>query len=236
MKNTLLIIVCALFWFGVQAQKKNANDNPTWFNLEVKGGGGISMFGNNNVWGDGDIGSFNFKFNPAYGVGLGIHIVTGLAVQFEKSWSTISQKYTYNNSLPDRSYDFNSNEWAFFIRNTGEGENGGFIGLGYKASSISGADSMFLFNKKLHFLQVEFGGPLWQNNMFDINLSMRLGYCINDMVSADNYHPGAYTTYPKYSPTHPITAQLLLGLNWHIGYWATSNCKHTGFNFFGPKS
>ncbi|MBI5541090.1 MAG: hypothetical protein HY951_13575 [Bacteroidia bacterium] len=236
MKKAILIIACSLFWFGVQAQKKKSKDNPTWFNLELKGGGGISLLANSNIWGDDKISYFHFKFQPAYGIGLGSHIVKGLAVQFEKSWSTFGQKFSYNNNLPDQNYEFKSNEWAFYVRSTGESDNGGFVGLGYRASSISGTDSISKFRKNLSFIQLEFGGPVWQNNMLDINLNMRIGYCINDMVTAKDYHPGAYTTYPKYTGTHPITAQLLVGLNWHIGYWATSNCKHKGFNFFGPNS
>lgn len=233
MKTTLAIVILSIICVCANAQKKKkSKDNPVWFNLEVKGGIGTSLLSNKNISGDKNINAMNFNFYPAYGIGIGAHIKNFLAVQIEKSWSTFGQKYTYKNELPTRTLVFNSNEIGLFVRKTSE--TGGFIGLGFKVANISKSniDSISVYSKSLNFLHFEIGGPVWQNNMFDINLNIRFGYGLNNMVSVENYNPGAYTVYTKNATTHPITAQLLVGFNWHVGYWAVSNCKHTGFNFF----
>lgn len=227
MKTSISIIIIFALCICAKAQKKKSKDNPVWFNLEIKGGIGTSLLTNKNISNDKNINTMNFNFYPAYGIGIGAHIKNFLAVQIEKSWSSFGQKYTYKNELPSKTLVFNSNELGLFLRKTSE--SGGFVGLGFKVASIGKSDSL---NKNLNFLHFEIGGPVWQNNMFDINLNIRFGYGLNNMVSAQNYNPGAYTVYTKNATTHPITAQFLVGLNWHIGYWATSNCKHTGFLFF----
>jgi len=231
------VLIFLLLFTGVYAQKKKSKskgkENPTWFNLELKGGGGTSLFSNSNISKDKQINSYNFGFNPVFGIGLGCHIIEGLAVQIEKNWNTISQKYTYKNSLPDRTYKFKTGDLGFFVRKTGSG--GGFVGLGFKFANVrqtTNSDSLYFFKNKFSFLHLEFGGPVWQNNMFDINLNIRFGYGMNDIVNSKLYQPGAYQVYPSYKPTSPITLQAMICFNWHVGYWATSNCKHTGFLFF----
>ena len=232
MKALFLFVILSSLWLGSQAQKKGSKDNPVWFNLEVKGGIGTSLLSNKNISGDKNISAMNFNFYPAYGIGIGAHIKNYFAVQIEKSWSSFGQKYTYKNESPARTLVFNSSEMGLFLRKTSEG--GGFVGLGFKVANISksNVDSISVYSKSLNFLNFEIGGPVWQNNMFDINLNIRFGYGLNNMVSAENYNPGAYTVYTKNASTHPITAQFLIGFNWHVGYWATSNCKHKGFVFF----
>jgi len=230
----MLIIELFVFSTSIYAQKKKKKDNPVWFNFELKGGVGTSLLSNKNISGDKNINAMHLNFYPSYGLGIGAHIKSYVAIQIEKSWSTFGQKYTYKNELPTTTYKFNSSDIGFYLRKTSE--SGGYVGLGYKSSNISKTDSIKYFNKNLSFLMFEFGGNLWQNNMFDINVGFRFGYGLNNMVNKADYNPGAYTVYSKNAPTHPITGQILIGLNWHIGYWATSNCKHTGFNFFLPNS
>ncbi len=228
-----LLIICAGFIFGAQAQKKKPKDNPTWFNLEIKGGGGTSLFTNHNISGDKQINMYNFGFYPVFGVGFGSHITNSLAVQIEKNWNTLGQKYTYKNGLPDKTYKLKTSDLGIFVRGTGDG--GGYVGVGFKMSNVSNSsisDSTFFFRRKLNFVHFELGGPLWQNNMFDVNLNIRFGYCINDMVNNKLFEPGAYTVYPSHAGTYPLTLQAMIGFNWHIGYFATSNCKHKGFLLF----
>lgn len=234
MKNIitiLLIISCITSYAQKKKSKLNKKESPTWFYLELKGGGGTSLFSNKNISNDKQIDMYKLGFNPVFGVALGAHIIDGLAFQIEKNWNTISQKYSYKNNLPDRSYSLKTSDLGFFIRGTRE--TGSFVGAGFKMSNITNAtgDSLF-FKPKINFLHFELGGPLWQNNMFDINLNLRFGYCITDIVDNKLFQPGAYTVYPSYSPTHPITVQAMIGFSWHIGYFATSNCKHKGFILF----
>lgn len=233
MKNICLIIALVLLFASTQAQKKKkSKDDPLWFNMELKGGGGTSLLLNKNISGDDQI-KVGQQFNPAYGIGLGVHFTKGFAVQIEKCWSNFGQNYTYKNSLPAQNLSLTASEWGLFIRKTSKGSS--FVGLGFKTSHIgkSSIDSTLQnFNKNLAFINLEFGGPIWLTNIFDINFNLRFGYGLNDIVSNKNYQPGAYKVYPSYKPTGPVTIQLMVGLNWHIGYWATSNCKHTGFLFF----
>jgi hypothetical protein len=232
MKYSFLIIGLVLLFNSTQAQKKKSKDNPTWFNLELKGGGGTSFLFNKNISSDDTIKTGQL-FNPSYGIGLGVHFTKGFAVQIEKCWSNFGQNYTYKNGFPAQNINLTASEWGLFIRKTGEGS--GFVGIGFKASQLSKSsiDSTFgYFNKSLSFINFEFGGPLWLTNIFDININMRIGYGLNDIVSNKNYQPGEYKKYDSYKPTSPLLVQLMIGLNWHIGYFATSNCKHKGFLLF----
>lgn len=236
MKLIGLLIVFTIISSGAFAQKKKSkDDHPFWFNLELKGGGGPSIFSNKNISGDKQINLYNFSFNPVFGIGLGCHITNKLAVQIEKNWNTLGQKYTYDNGLPDRSYKLRTSDLGFFLRGTKE--SGGFVGIGFKMAtinenSLSAADSSCFFNTNLNFFHFEFGGPLWQNNLFDVNLNIRFGYCLNDLVDNKTFQPGEYAVYPSYSATNPITLQAMVCFNWHVGYFATSNCKHKGFILF----
>lgn len=234
MKNIIsVLLILAVFSAQAQRKKKSKDDQPPWFNLELKGGGGTSFFTNKNISSDDQIKSNNFGFNPVFGVGFGCHIIPQLAVQIEKNWSTLSQKYTYKNNLPDRTYKLKTGDFAFLIRKTSL--TGGYVGLGFKMSSVSdftNPDSLNYFNNKFNFLLFDLGGPLYTNNIFDINLNFRFGYGLNDMVNNKDYQPGAYTTYPTYKPTSSVTIQAMLCFNWHIGYFATSQCKNKGFILF----
>jgi hypothetical protein len=232
MRHLLLIFGFIFLFLFTQAQKKKSKDNPMWFNLEVKGGGGTSLLFNKNISGDKQI-KTNPQLYPAYGIGLGTHFTKSFAVQIEKCWSTFGQKYSYSNGLPEQNLILTASEWGIFIRKTSEGS--GFIGLGFKTSHMSKVNidsTLQNFNSNLSFINLEFGGPIWLTNIFDINFNLRFGYGLNDIVSNKNYQPGAYQVYPSYKQTSPVVIQLMVGLNWHVGYWATSNCKHTGFLFF----
>lgn len=233
MKNSFIIIGLILLFVSTQAQKKKSKDNPIWFNLEVKAGGGTSILMNKNISSDDQINHTGLQFYPAYGIGIGTHFTKGFAMQVEKCWTTFGQKYKYKNGLPSQNLKLSTNEWGLFIRRTSE--SGGFAGLGFKMSylSKSSIDSTFNnFKSNLSFINLEFGGPIWLTNIFDININMRIGYCLSDIVCNKDYQPGAYKTYDSYKPTSPLVLQLMVGFNWHVGYWAKSNCKHTGFLFF----
>jgi hypothetical protein len=238
MKRIFIIFVSLVLGTTVFGQKGNSGEkkDPVWFNLEAKGGLGTCMLYNGNILGDDHINIYNFKPYGAFNIGLGVHFTKGFAIQFERDWNNFTQKYTYDlPSYPDYEIKFNTTEWGMYLRGTSEG--GSFVGIGIKLARlhkviINGADSAGMFRQDVPFGLFEAGGPLWSTNIFDINLSVRFGFCILDVVDNGNYQPGAYTTYPSYSRTYPATAQLLIGFNWHIGHFATSNCKHRGFVFF----
>ena len=134
MKKFILIIGILTFCLGIQAQKKKSKDDPLWFNLEIKGGGGTSLLVNKNISGDDQI-KTGQQFNPAYGIGLGAHITKDFAVQIEKCWSNFGQNYTYKNGLPTQNLSLTASEWGLFIRKTGKGS--GFIGLGFKTKKLA---------------------------------------------------------------------------------------------------
>jgi len=232
MKKSFLIIGLIFLFVNTQAQKKKSKGNPIWFNLEVKGGGGTSLLMNKNILNDNQINT-GLQFYPTYGIGLGSHITKDFAVQVEKCWTTFGQKYTYKNGFPKQNLNLTASEWGLFVRKTSE--SSGFIGLGFKTSHVSKASidsTSQSFKSNLAFINLEFGSPIWLTNIFDINLNLRMGYCLNDIVSNKNYQPGAYKIYNSYKPTSPLVLQLMVGFNWHIGYFATSNCKHSGFLLF----
>ena len=234
MKNIVIIVGLLFLFFSSQAQKKKkSKDDPVWFNLEAKAGVGTGLLINKNISSDDQINQNGFQVYPTYGIGLGVHFPKGFGVQVEKSWMTFGQKYTYKNSLPDQNLKLSSDEWGFFIRKSSEGDS--FIGLGIKAAHLNhtSIDSLDQnFKKNFAVLNLEFGGPIWLTNIFDINVNLRFGYGLSDIVSNKNYQPGAYKLYSSYKPTSPLIIQIMIGFNWHVGFWANSNCKHTGFLFF----
>lgn len=233
-------IVFALMFLSISinAQKLTKKDHPVYFSLEAKGGITTALLTNNNVADDEYINYFNPMVSPSFGIGFGTHFTKDITLQIEKNWTEFKQKYIYLNNIPEKIYKFKTGDIGFFVRGTGE--NGGFVGIGFKMAKlakVSVNDSIVqgdYFAESMNFLHFELGGPVWQNNMFDITINFRVGYCITDISKAENYTPGAYLPYPEdsYTGTYPLTVQFFTGFNWNIGYFATSQCKHKGFLFF----
>jgi hypothetical protein len=180
--------------------------------------------------------------NLVYGAGLGIQFTKKIGTQIEVLKSGYSQAFNYKDNITSKnSVKINTTDLVFLIRGTSD--RMGYSGFGIKQSFVSNVtdgnniygDVNSKFNK--HFLSVliDLGFILYHNNIFDINLNLRLGYALTDAGVSSDYQPGQYPAahYSGYKATNPASAQLTFNFNWHMGYFATAKCKQkTGFVFF----
>lgn len=238
MKHFFLLLI-VLFSSLIYAQKKD----PIWFNLEPKIGIATTLLLNNNISNDKNIEPINLNTYLVFGAGLGIQFTKKVSTQIEVLKTDYGQSYNYENNVsPKNNVKLNATDLVFIVRGTSE--KMAYSGIGIKQSFVSNVtdgalgDKTSEFNK--HFLSVvlDLGFILYHNNIFDINLNIRLGYALSDAGKNNSntfYQPGQYpaNAYSSYKATNPASAQLTFNFNWHMGYFATSQCKQRkGFVFF----
>lgn len=228
----LLVLLCN----EIQAQKKD----PIWFNLEPKAGISATMLLNNNISNDKNIKPVPLNTFLVFGAGLGIQFTRKFSTQIELLKTDYGQAFKYSNNVPDNNVvKINATDLVFVFRGTNEGM--GYSGLGLKQSYVSNVSDGIMgdvsgsFNKSFISVILDLGIILYHNNIFDINLNLRFGYAISDAGKNTGYQPGGYpaSAYGSYKPTNPASAQITFNFNWHMGYFATAQCKQKkGFVFF----
>lgn len=235
----LLFLLILLNCFVVNAQKKD----PIWFNLEPKIGIAATWLINNNTYNDQNIKPINMNLSLVFGAGLGIQFTKKFCTQIEVLKASYRQSYNYENSVsPKNNVKINTTDLVFVARGTSEKMS--YAGLGFKQSFVSNVADVAVgnktadFNKNFTSILLDLGSILFHNNIFDINLNIRLGYALSDAgknSSIPFYQPGRYATavYDSYKATNPASVQITLNFNWHVGYFATAKCKQKkGFVFF----
>lgn len=244
MKRGLSVLLILLVCFSLANAQSKKKKNPTWFYLEAGGGYGIGMFTNKNASNDALIDADFLNPCTSYGIKVGTNFPFNFGVAYEIGKSNYSQGYTVTNNFDsishvDKRINISTLDMSFLVR--GVTESGSYIEIGPQFSKVvnqpAAFDSYNQFNERFTNLVFGFGGAVYYSQNVDINVGLRITYCMSDLMVNGHYpYAGSdYTVghYSSYTPTKPFTAVLKVSLNWHIGYFQTAKCDgHTEFLMF----
>lgn len=226
-----------------------AQRNKAWFELGVKGGGGISVLVNKNVWDDKKTAAPSMSGCFSYGAKLAINMNESHQLAFESMWGSRSQKYEFliDKVTYDKKLTLGVNDLGVFYRYNGS--NGGYVELGGQYTMITKANETTSSGNseiKRYFTNytsaaLGFGGNLIQAGSLTWTMGVRFSYSFTDAISEEGGANSSYSyplndaivrkSYPTYKATKPITAQFLTELNFDIGYLSKSNCKRGRISF-----
>ncbi len=243
MRNLLLSILFLCVCQMAQAQ--------SFFEIGLKGGGGTSMFINENTLQDNRI-SKTPSYAFSYGFKAGFDFSAEYAIIGEYMWDQANQNNTYKNASDaevKRNIQINSVNIPILFRYNSD--NGSYLEvgprLGFRKTVLeSGTASMDVtskFEEKTYGAVFGFGSILFATDNIYSTIGIRFDTGLTDLISnaggkgTTKYYPidspDFSTTYQKYAVTFPISVQLMLELNWDLGYFARSKCKkRAGFIMF----
>ena len=236
-KQILLLFICIISYISIGfAQKKT----PAWFNLAIRGGYGNCILINNNILDDSNIDIDYLSPSYLFAGRIGINFEQGFSIVVEVMSSSFGQKYyilsdssNYTKKLTIKSFDK-----LLLLR--AQGETGGYFEVGPKFSEITWVaetntiptdktNTIENFSKNHFSLVLGIGGGIVYHQNFDINMGIRISYAITNIMADGDYpiNDGIYDTsgYSSYSTTNPLTAQIILEFNWHVGYFTTAKCS-----------
>jgi hypothetical protein len=245
MKKISLVLFTVLMVFHFA----KAQRSKTWLELGLKGGGGISVLVNKNVWDDKKTAAPSLSPCFSYGGKLALNFNESHQLAFEGIWGTRSQQYEFlfDKVTYDKLIKLNVNDLAMFYRFNSS--NGGFVELGGQYTMIkkatettdNGSNEITNYFTNYTSAALGFGGNLIQSGSLTWTIGVRFSYSFTDAISADGGANEDYTyplndavmrkAYPSYKATKPITAQLMTELNFDIGYLTKSNCKRGRVSF-----
>ena len=236
MKNTLLFVLILLMvspaWSQKRKKKQTKKETPTVFFLDVHGRYGLSEYINSNISNDANVEALFTNPSSSFGAKLGVDFGFGVGLAFEVGSTSFSQSYDIKSDNDGSSFTHitqaSGMTKTILLRHN---DLGSYIEAGPQFVSIKSGDNYTNFTN----IVVGFGAPLYYHNNFDINLGLRVNYALSDVMNAGkypnesiNYNP----IYDSYAKTSVFSAQLTLGVNWHIGYFAKAKCDgHVEFLF-----
>ena len=245
MKKHLLV----LFSFILLVNFVFSQKGKAWFEAGLKGGGGLSLIVNKNVWDDKKACAPSFSAAYSYGGRLAVNLSENHQVAFESMWGMRSQQYSFliDSVQYEKSFKLSINDLALFYRFNGN--NGGYVELGGQMTMISKAtekNSLGEFDIKNNFQNytsgcLGFGGNIVQSGSFTWTAGVRISYSFTDAISNDGGANSDFTYplndpivrkgYSTYKLTKPIAIQVLTEFNFDLGYFAKSNCKRGRVSF-----
>ena len=239
MRKVIFLIIAVIVTNAAWSQRKHhksnnksANETPTWFFLDLQGGFGVDEYFNTNINNDQNVEISYVNPSFSYVGKFGVNFSFGVGLAFEMGISNFSQSYDIKPIVGGSTFTHTSEVSALqktiLLRHS---TLGSYIEAGPQFLSIKSGDYYQNFTN----IVLGFGGPLVYKNSFDINLGLRLTYSLSDVMN-NNYPDNAglkyIPVYSSYTPTSILSAQLTLGVNWHIGYFSQAKCdKHIEFLF-----
>jgi len=229
----------------------HAAQAQSFFEIGVKGGGGASMLFNNNILQDNRI---NKTPNLAYSYGakLGFDFNENYAIIAEYMFLQMNQNNDFNNFASvniKRNIQINMIQVPILFRYNNE--MGGYVEIGprlgltksVQESGTAAADVTSKFEQNTYGAVLGFGNVLFATDNIYTTIGLRIDAGMTDLISAagGKNTPAVYpitnadftTNYTNYAVTIPISVQLMLELNWDLGYFARSKCKkRSGFILF----
>ncbi len=234
----LTLIFCSIICFqSVYSQG--------WLDVGLKGGYGLNFLVNKNLYNDH---YFSPKLSSGYIFGgkIGVNINQSHAITIDLTSSSLDQAYRYsldsNVTTFTRSIGYNALNVNVMYRNT---TNASYFEIGPQFSMISKTrysddltktdklDIDTSFVKSYYGVAMGFGGYLIGTENFRVILGFRLSYALNDIISESGklINFPSFVKYENYSPSKPLTAMMMLELNYDIGYFTKSNCKKRKTSF-----
>lgn len=228
--------------------------SQVWFDLGAKGGGGTGFLMNSTLNGDarfGQAAGYNYFFGGKFGVHFGEFIGVTCDVDYGKYQYAFDQGEVPGLD-PTQSFGFklgyNSINIMPAIRYT---KDAGYLEIGpqfqltrnpfvedgaFPTAQIFYGDRI---NTNLSGLVFGFGGHMIGNEIISLMMGLRINYVfsnVTDQAYEDTSFPFVnYSDIPNPGKTSPLNAQLVLEINYSLGYLArsTSGCgKRVAFLTF----
>jgi hypothetical protein len=227
--------------FGGMLLFNCANLNAqTWFDLGLKGGFGGGFLLNKTVNSDSRfdiLPQMNHFYGGKVGVNFGEKIGIDLDVDYGKYTYGFSQsKVVGQDQKISYPYKMSYNAISFMptFRYTNEAS---YLELGFQYSflknqnvndAISGSDLQDRLTKSSKQLVFGFGGHMVGNDVIALMMGLRFSYAISDLTafeySGTNFPFTNYSDISGHSPLNRLNAQVVLELNYSLGYFVRASC------------
>ncbi len=215
-----------------------------WLDIGLKGGYGLDFLLNKNISND-KTHTMKLSYGYTYGGKLGWNFNDEHAVTLDVLYSGFSQTYDYYkvNPTPDssksfynKSFKFNSLDFLFMYRHV---KNASYFEIGPQFSTIKKAaitdnrplstngDISDNLVKTYYSAVIGAGGMLAGTENFRVMIGFRLMYVLGDIISPQGQltnFPSNYN-YSTYQKSNPLSAMMVLELNYDLGYFASTKCR-----------
>lgn len=221
----------------------------SWVDIGLKGGYGLDFVINKNITED-ETHTPKFSFGYMYGGKIGWNFNEDHAITIDVLYSGFGSTYEYfvNNadsskSFYNKDYLMNSLDFLLMYRHV---KNSSYVEIGPQYSLVqkgvgkdSNPASTMNGDIKNNFVSTYFSGVIGAGALlggtenFRVTLGFRVLYTFNDIISkvgksADFPTGNLYSTYQK---SNPLSAMLVMELNYDLGFMASSNCKKRKTSF-----
>ncbi|MBR4266436.1 MAG: hypothetical protein IKQ46_10315 [Bacteroidales bacterium] len=255
MKKIVVLILLTVLTINVFGQRRGSGA-PNWISLAVKGGYGASSFLCSEAL---DINGFNQDYlGPTYCYGgrLGVVFIDKVGVSLEFMGSEYDNKYDFNNHeynpLNIKDYDgslkMKATDFLPLFRYTGE--YGFYCELGPKFTKVKGVDMTNenplvgdapceqYFKSSFTSVVFGFGFMPYNGDRVQVSLGIRAAYCPKNVLECDG-STNVYG-YPEMTSNHlfnniemkPLSAQVLLEVNYHFARFGQATCGKQRIIFF----
>ena len=213
-----------------------------WLDVGVKGGWGLSLLNNKNIWGDADY-NHDLSTSGFFGGKLGLNFNMEHEITFDVGYGKFNQKFKH--SLMDvngTQLDFQSMisftkmDYMIMYRHN---ENGKYMEIGPVLSSVSSPQKTDTYshpdqidfgsdhvNTPLMGATLGFGNYMMGTDNFGVTFGARISVWFSDLISENGkaYNFPTQTTYDSYAPSAPVTIQLVMEANFDFAYLAKAQC------------
>jgi len=220
-----------------------------WLDLGLKGGYGVGILNNSNIWNDA---SYNHKLSGSgfFGAKLGLNFNDEHEVTVDFIYGNFKQGFTYDVDIEgaDTTGIIQTKEYNSEITFTNmdiilmyrHNRDGRYVEIGPKLSLISNskrtdnyelapAFDQSYFNKNTLGMTFGFGAYMMGTENFGITAGARLGFTFSDLISNEGINANQPTlkSYDTYKGSFPITLQLVFEANLDFAYLAKAQCGRT---------
>lgn len=207
--------------------------SQVFFDGGLKGMFGTTWLINENIFKDPDY-QHQISLGNFVGGKLGLNFNESVQVVGEVLYSTFKQSFSIDN-YGDKTIKINSIDIPLMIRHNKA--SGSYFEIGPQLSLLKKVDETGLnqdndassyFDDKYLSAVLSFGGYMMGWDNFGISVGFRLVFSLVDIVSGGVADPDTYkdkvASYDSYKPTYPLTAGIVIELNYDLGYMAKSPC------------
>lgn len=223
-----------------------------WIDIGFKGGGGLGMMYNENLWNDRSV-EISFKGSNLYGGKVGINFNELHAITVDFLTSKTQQTYKMFTPNGDFSLNYAYKSFDIPVLYRYNSEYGSYMEVGGQLSKIKSVsetgrptamvDPQSHMVEKFYGVIFGFGSYMLGTNNLYLTAGFRFMYGVNDLISPAGgknnlqYYPYAasYTpdpAYLEYKQTHPFTINFILEINYDLGYIVSSNCNRQAVILF----
>jgi hypothetical protein len=213
--------------------------SQSWLDVGARGAYGVGFLVNKNFYNDRNFAP-KLSYGYMYGGKIGINFNEEHAVTIDVTSSAFDQSFTYsldsNKTNYVRSIGFNATNFLLMYRRT---VNSSYFEIGPQFSMISktrGSDNLTQTKnidisenlvKSYVSATIGFGGYIMGTENFGVTLGCRISYSLNDIISVTGQQSDfpSIRKYEVYKSSNPLTAMMMLGFDYDVGYFTKTRCK-----------